>query len=79
MQADGLQYNGVEAAQRGGKDALEGAIVTGRRQRHGLDTVMKFAAEGAKVVIADFNEQTGAAAVADGTAKGLMCHSSKPT
>lgn len=47
------------------------AIVTGGASGMGLDTVMKFAAEGAKVVIADFNEQTGAAAVADGTAKGF--------
>ena len=46
-------------------------IVTGGASGMGLDTVMKFMAEGAKVVIADFNEQTGAAAVADGTAKGF--------
>ena len=36
------------------------AIVTGGASGMGLETVMRFAAEGAKVVIADFNEETGA-------------------
>ena len=47
------------------------AVVTGGASGMGLETVRKFAAEGAKVVIADFNEQTGAEAAADGTAKGF--------
>ena len=40
------------------------AVVTGGASGMGLETVRKFAAEGAKVVIADFNEQTGAEAKA---------------
>ena len=39
------------------------AVVTGGASGMGLDTVMKFAAEGAKVVVADFNAQAGDAAV----------------
>ena len=39
------------------------AIITGGASGIGLATVMKFAAEGAKVVIADFNAQTGATAI----------------
>ena len=33
------------------------AVVTGGASGMGLDTAMKFAAEGAKVVVADFNAQ----------------------
>ena len=38
------------------------AVVTGGASGMGLETVMRFAAEGAKVVIADFNREAGAAA-----------------
>ncbi|MDB2416299.1 SDR family oxidoreductase [Pseudomonadales bacterium] len=47
------------------------AVVTGGASGMGLETVMTFAAEGAKVVIADFNEQTGAAAVDAATQQGF--------
>jgi NAD(P)-dependent dehydrogenase (short-subunit alcohol dehydrogenase family) len=46
------------------------AIITGGASGMGLATVMKFAAEGAKVVVADFNAQTGAAAVEAATKQG---------
>ena len=46
------------------------AVITGGASGMGLATVMKFAAEGAKVVIADFNAQTGAAAVEAATQHG---------
>ena len=47
------------------------AVVTGGASGMGLDTVMKFAAEGAKVVVADFNAQTGDAAVHEAAQKGF--------
>ena len=47
------------------------AIVTGGASGMGLETVMRFAAEGAKVVIADFNEETGAAENSADPASGL--------
>lgn len=46
------------------------AIVTGGASGIGLAAVMKFAAEGARVVIADFNAQTGAAALDAGLQEG---------
>ena len=51
---------------------LEGkvAVITGGASGMGLATVMRFAAEGAKVVVADFNAQTGAAAVEAATQQG---------
>ena len=39
------------------------AVVTGGASGMGLSTVIRFLEEGASVVIADFNETTGAAAV----------------
>jgi NAD(P)-dependent dehydrogenase (short-subunit alcohol dehydrogenase family) len=39
------------------------AVVTGGASGMGLASVMRFLAEGAQVVVADFNEETGAAAV----------------
>ncbi len=39
------------------------AVITGGASGMGLATVMRFLAEGARVVIADFNEKTGEAAV----------------
>ena len=39
------------------------AVVTGGASGMGLSTVVRFLEEGAAVVIADFNETTGAAAV----------------
>ena len=47
------------------------AVVTGGASGMGLESVMKFASEGAKVLIADFNEQTGAAAVDAATKQGF--------
>ena len=47
------------------------AVVTGGASGMGLDTVMKFAAEGAKVVVADFNAQTGDVAVHEAAQKGF--------
>lgn len=46
------------------------AVVTGGAGGMGLATVQRFLAEGASVVIADFNDATGAAAVAEATANG---------
>lgn len=46
------------------------AVITGGAGGMGLATVERFLAEGAKVVIADFNEATGAAALAGATAAG---------
>ena len=46
------------------------AIITGGASGIGLATVMKFAAEGAKVVIADFNVQSGTAALEAATRQG---------
>ena len=46
------------------------AVVTGGASGIGRDTVMRFAAEGAKVVIADFNAQSGSAAVKVAAAQG---------
>ena len=47
------------------------AVVTGGASGMGLDTVMKFAAEGAKVVVADFNAQTGEAAAHEAVQQGF--------
>ena len=47
------------------------AIVTGGASGMGLATVMKFASEGAKVVVADFNAQSGAAALEAATQQGF--------
>ena len=47
------------------------AVVTGGASGMGLDTAMKFAAEGAKVVVADFNAQTGAAAAQTAEQQGF--------
>lgn len=51
---------------------LEGktAVITGGASGMGKATVMRFLAEGAAVVIADFNTETGAAALAEATALG---------
>ena len=46
------------------------AVITGGASGIGLATVMKFAAEGAKVVIADFNVHSGTAALEAATQKG---------
>ena len=47
------------------------AVVTGGASGMGLDTVMKFAAEGAKVVVADFNAQTGEASAHEAVQQGF--------
>jgi NAD(P)-dependent dehydrogenase (short-subunit alcohol dehydrogenase family) len=47
------------------------AVVAGGASGMGLETVMKFASEGARVVIADFNEQTGAVAADAATQQGF--------
>lgn len=46
------------------------AVITGGASGMGKATVMRFLAEGAAVVIADFNTETGAAALAEATALG---------
>ncbi|MFT4713630.1 MAG: NAD(P)-dependent dehydrogenase (short-subunit alcohol dehydrogenase family) [Candidatus Azotimanducaceae bacterium] len=46
------------------------AIITGGASGIGLATVLKFGGEGANVVIADFNAETGAAAVEAATQQG---------
>lgn len=46
------------------------AVITGGASGMGFATVMRFAAEGAKVVIADFNAETGAAALETATRQG---------
>ena len=54
-------------------DRLEGkvAVITGGASGMGRDTVHKFLAEGARVVIADFNAETGAAVVGEAEANGF--------
>ena len=47
------------------------AVVTGGASGMGLASVLSFAAEGAQVVIADFNAQTGNAAVETALQQGL--------
>ncbi len=47
------------------------AVVTGGASGMGLASVMRFLAEGAKVVIADYNALTGEAAVVDADATGF--------
>jgi 3-oxoacyl-[acyl-carrier protein] reductase len=49
------------------------AIITGGAQGIGLTTALKFAGEGATVVLWDVNADKGAAVVADFTAKGHEC------
>ena len=46
------------------------AIITGGASGMGLASVYRYLDEGAKVVIADFNEATGEAAIAEATARG---------
>ena len=47
------------------------AVITGGASGMGLATVLRFLAEGAKVVVADYNAVTGAAAVAQARAAGF--------
>ena len=47
------------------------AVVTGGASGMGLATVFRFLEEGARVVIADFNESTGQAAVAEAGVRGF--------
>jgi NAD(P)-dependent dehydrogenase (short-subunit alcohol dehydrogenase family) len=47
------------------------AVVTGGASGMGLASVMRFLAEGAQVVIADYNIETGEAALTDATAAGF--------
>ena len=47
------------------------AVVTGGATGKGLASVLSFAAEGAQVVIADFNAQTGNSAVEMALQQGL--------
>ena len=47
------------------------AVITGGASGMGLATVMRFLAEGAKVVIADYNVETGEAALSDATENGF--------
>ena len=46
------------------------AVITGGASGMGKATVLRFLAEGARVVIADFNEQTGADTLAEAAAAG---------
>ena len=46
------------------------AVVTGGASGMGKDTVLRFLAEGAKVVVADYNAETGAATLAEASAAG---------
>ena len=46
------------------------AVVTGGASGMGKDTVLRFLAEGAKVVVADYNAETGAATLAEATNAG---------
>ena len=47
------------------------AVVTGGASGMGLASVMRFLAEGAQVVIADYNGETGEAALADAASTGF--------
>jgi len=47
------------------------AVITGGASGMGLASVMRFLAEGAQVVIADYNVETGEAALADARSKGF--------
>ena len=46
------------------------AVITGGASGMGKDTVLRFLAEGAKVVVADYNAETGAATLAEATNAG---------
>ena len=46
------------------------AVITGGASGMGLATVMRFLAEGARVVIADYNEETGNNAVVNASTAG---------
>ena len=46
------------------------AVITGGASGMGRSTVLRFLDEGARVVVADFNANTGAATVEDATARG---------
>lgn len=54
------------------------AIITGAGQGIGEATARAFAAEGASVVIAEFNEQTGTAVAASLSHKVIALNSSRP-
>ena len=47
------------------------AVVTGGASGMGLATVMRFLAEGAQVVIADYNAETGKAAFTNASSAGF--------
>ena len=47
------------------------AVITGGASGMGLASVMRFLAEGAQVVIADYNAETGKAALTDATSDGF--------
>ena len=54
-----------------GRLAGKSAVITGGASGMGRATVLRFLAEGASVVVADFNEETGADTVAEAEAAGF--------